>query len=282
MNGPEFDSTPRSPPRQRPGAAQPRGYKQGTDRRAPPNQPYVHRREHRPPRRLAEAEELLQRGDAPAGRLHAPGRRITGAGQRSPMTPERNDSGTAPDAQDAFHNEGGIRLAVKAISAFTIQPDRRDEFVRLFEGLVAQHFEPMRVAGCDSATIYVVVRPGKSSRDQRMGVSRGARENDAERGDGCVRTSVRAAGRSPHCDGARAVALVRPFDGSSPPPALGEDPRITQRGSRPLEWYTISAPDLRGEACAPDRGDPSKGRCGSRPWCPGSRPRPSRTTVRVP
>ena len=73
----------------------------------------------------------------PAGRLHAPGRRITGAGQRSLMTPERNDSGTATDAQDALHNEGGIRLAVKAISAFTIQPYRRDEFVRLFESLVA-------------------------------------------------------------------------------------------------------------------------------------------------
>ena len=48
-------------------------------------------------------------------------------------------------------------MAVKAISEFTIQPDRRDEFVRLFESLVAQHFEPMRAAGCHSATIYVVV-----------------------------------------------------------------------------------------------------------------------------
>ena len=48
-------------------------------------------------------------------------------------------------------------MAVKAISEFTIQPDRRDEFVRLFEGLVAQHFESMRAAGCHSATIYVVV-----------------------------------------------------------------------------------------------------------------------------
>jgi quinol monooxygenase YgiN len=48
-------------------------------------------------------------------------------------------------------------MAVKAISEFTIQPDRRDEFVRLFESLVAQHLEPMRAAGCHSATIYVVV-----------------------------------------------------------------------------------------------------------------------------
>ena len=48
-------------------------------------------------------------------------------------------------------------MAVKAISEFAIQPDRRDEFVRLFETLVAQHFESMRAAGCHSATIYVVV-----------------------------------------------------------------------------------------------------------------------------
>ena len=48
-------------------------------------------------------------------------------------------------------------MAVKAISELTIQPDRRDEFVRLFESLVAQHFESMRAAGCHRATIYVVV-----------------------------------------------------------------------------------------------------------------------------
>ena len=48
-------------------------------------------------------------------------------------------------------------MAVKAISEFTIQRDRRDEFVRLFESLMAQHFESMRAAGCHSATIYVVV-----------------------------------------------------------------------------------------------------------------------------
>lgn len=29
--------------------------------------------------------------------------------------------------------------------------------MRLFESLVAQHLESMRAAGCDSATIYVVV-----------------------------------------------------------------------------------------------------------------------------
>lgn len=46
-------------------------------------------------------------------------------------------------------------MAVKAISEFTIQPGRRDEFVRLFESLVAQHLESMRAAGCHSATVYV-------------------------------------------------------------------------------------------------------------------------------
>ena len=29
--------------------------------------------------------------------------------------------------------------------------------MHLFESLVAQHFEPMRAAGCGSATIYVVI-----------------------------------------------------------------------------------------------------------------------------
>jgi quinol monooxygenase YgiN len=48
-------------------------------------------------------------------------------------------------------------MAVKAISEFTIQPGRREEFVRLFESLMAQHFESMRAAGGHSATIYVVV-----------------------------------------------------------------------------------------------------------------------------
>ncbi len=48
-------------------------------------------------------------------------------------------------------------MAVKAISEFTTLPGRRDEFVRLFESLVAQHFEPIRAAGCHSTTIYVVI-----------------------------------------------------------------------------------------------------------------------------
>jgi quinol monooxygenase YgiN len=45
-------------------------------------------------------------------------------------------------------------MAVKAISEFTIQPDRRDEFVHVLESLVGQHLESMRAAGCHSATIY--------------------------------------------------------------------------------------------------------------------------------
>jgi len=45
---------------------------------------------------------------------------------------------------------------VKAISEFTLKPGQRDEFVRLFERLVPQHFEAMRAAGCHSATVYVV------------------------------------------------------------------------------------------------------------------------------
>ncbi len=48
-------------------------------------------------------------------------------------------------------------MAVKAISEFAIQPGRRDDFVHLFESLVAQHFEDMRAAGCHSTTLYVVV-----------------------------------------------------------------------------------------------------------------------------
>jgi len=47
-------------------------------------------------------------------------------------------------------------MVVKAISEFTIKPGRRDEFVRLFESLVPQHFDAMRAAGCHSAVVYVV------------------------------------------------------------------------------------------------------------------------------
>ena len=48
-------------------------------------------------------------------------------------------------------------MAVTAISEFAIQPGRRDEFVRLFESLMAQHFEGMRTAGCHTTILYVVI-----------------------------------------------------------------------------------------------------------------------------
>jgi quinol monooxygenase YgiN len=48
-------------------------------------------------------------------------------------------------------------MAIKAISEFTVQPDRREEFVSLFESLVAQHQSPMRSAGCSASTIFAVV-----------------------------------------------------------------------------------------------------------------------------
>jgi quinol monooxygenase YgiN len=74
------------------------------------------------------------------------------------------------------NRRGGFRMAVKAISEFTIQPDRRDEFVRLFESLVAQHFDSMRAGGCDSAVIYVVVdNPDKAVEISEWG-SAAARE----------------------------------------------------------------------------------------------------------
>src|SRR5664279_4127721 len=48
-------------------------------------------------------------------------------------------------------------MAVKAISEFSIQSGRRDEFVRLFQSLVAQHLEDLRTVGCHGTTLYVVV-----------------------------------------------------------------------------------------------------------------------------
>jgi quinol monooxygenase YgiN len=72
--------------------------------------------------------------------------------------------------------KGEFRLAVKAISEFTIQPGRRDEFVRLFDSLVAQHSESMRVAGCNSATVYVVVGDTNKAVEISEWESAGARE----------------------------------------------------------------------------------------------------------
>ena len=48
-------------------------------------------------------------------------------------------------------------MAIKSIVEFTFQPGRRDEFVRLFESLVAQHMSSMRAAGCLATTLYAVV-----------------------------------------------------------------------------------------------------------------------------
>lgn len=48
-------------------------------------------------------------------------------------------------------------MAIKAISTFTVQPGRRDEFVSLFESLVSQHLSSLRAAGCSGTTLYMVV-----------------------------------------------------------------------------------------------------------------------------
>ena len=47
-------------------------------------------------------------------------------------------------------------MAIKAISTFTVQPGRRDEFVSLFESLVSQHLPSLRAAGCSGTTLYTV------------------------------------------------------------------------------------------------------------------------------
>jgi quinol monooxygenase YgiN len=48
-------------------------------------------------------------------------------------------------------------VAIKSITEFTIQPGRRDEFVSLFESLLAQNLSTVRDAGCSEATICAVV-----------------------------------------------------------------------------------------------------------------------------
>lgn len=47
-------------------------------------------------------------------------------------------------------------MAIKAISTFTLQPGRRDEFAGLFESLVSQHLSSLRAAGCSGTTLYTV------------------------------------------------------------------------------------------------------------------------------
>ena len=57
-------------------------------------------------------------------------------------------------------------MAVKAISEFAIQPGRRDEFVRLFQSLVAQRGEDMRAAGWPRLhPLRGRRRPGQGGRD---------------------------------------------------------------------------------------------------------------------
>ena len=47
-------------------------------------------------------------------------------------------------------------MPTKAISKFTVQPGRRDEFATLFEYLVSQHISSLRAAGCSGTTLYAV------------------------------------------------------------------------------------------------------------------------------
>jgi hypothetical protein len=83
-------------------------------------------------------------------------------------------------------DEGGIPNGSQAISEFTIQPDRCDEFVRLFESLVATCRVHTRGRLPQSHHLRGRRRPGQGGRDQRMGVSRRARGDDAKRGHECV------------------------------------------------------------------------------------------------
>jgi quinol monooxygenase YgiN len=50
----------------------------------------------------------------------------------------------------------GVGVTIKAIGEFTVQPGRREEFVSLFESLVAQHMPSMRAAGCLDSTLFAV------------------------------------------------------------------------------------------------------------------------------
>jgi quinol monooxygenase YgiN len=48
-------------------------------------------------------------------------------------------------------------MTIKAIVEFTVQPGRRDEFVRRLGSLVAQHGPTMRGAGWHDSTMYAVM-----------------------------------------------------------------------------------------------------------------------------
>jgi quinol monooxygenase YgiN len=58
---------------------------------------------------------------------------------------------------DVAAQRGGVAVAIKAITEFTIQSGRRDEFVSLFESLVAQNMSTVRDAGCSGTTLWPVV-----------------------------------------------------------------------------------------------------------------------------
>jgi quinol monooxygenase YgiN len=48
-------------------------------------------------------------------------------------------------------------MTIKAIVELTLRPGKRDEFVRLLDGLMAQHRSMMQAAGWHGSTMYAVV-----------------------------------------------------------------------------------------------------------------------------
>lgn len=48
-------------------------------------------------------------------------------------------------------------MTIKAIVELTLQPGKRDEFVELLEGLMAQHVSTMQAAGWHGSNVYAVV-----------------------------------------------------------------------------------------------------------------------------
>ena len=48
-------------------------------------------------------------------------------------------------------------MTIKAIVELTLQEGKRDEFMRLLEGLMAQHRSMMHAAGWHGSTMYAVV-----------------------------------------------------------------------------------------------------------------------------
>ncbi len=103
-------------------------------------------------------------------------------------------------------NEARSPNGIKAISEFTIQPDRRDEFVRLFESLVAKHFEPLR--GRLPQHHHLVIDGPDQAVEISEWESAEARERTMQSEAMGAFASVRTGGRSPQYDGGRAVALT--------------------------------------------------------------------------